>query len=114
MKIFFFDAYERSDVDASEAIEASESEAQNIFARLNGTDAYIGIFLEDDRVLHLREEESGLVYAEILNSKNRSIRFCTVNAPLAELLIEAAYRKENFEEKIGFARLTWTDGVLKS
>ena len=51
--------------------------------------------------------------AEILKQEGLAIRYCTVNMPLGELLIEAAFRGEDLEQKIAFARIAWKDDVLR-
>lgn len=116
MQIYYCDAYNIPDVEASSPIEATEAEAQNVFSRIHHAGSFIGIVLGADKVFQMFRKPGGShgppIHAEILDRKNLTIRYCELNTPLAELLIEAAFRNEDFEEKIAFARLEWNDEAL--
>ncbi|MCW5548110.1 MAG: hypothetical protein KIT44_04030 [Opitutaceae bacterium] len=114
MRIFYHGAYQKSDVPSAAPIESSETEAKSIFARLSGEGSFLGILLRADHTLQLYRKSDGTLHAEVLNEPKRTIRYCTINVPLAELLIEAAFRGESLEQKIAFARVTWNDDHLQS
>ena len=112
MRIYYHGAYQRPDVLVSAPLEASEQQANAIFARLHEPRACLGIELGDGRTLQLYYEEEGAWHAEVLTEKTLATRSCRLNTPLAELLIEAAFRGEDFEQKIAFAAVTWKDEPL--
>lgn len=113
MRIYYHAAYKRSNVPPSAPIEATEDEAKNILARFLGHRSFMGILLGTDRTLQLYRKADGAFPAEILNQADLTVRYCVVNIPLAEMLIEAAFRNEDFEEKIAFSRVVWSDKTLK-
>lgn len=116
MKIYYCNANKRPDVEAAFPIEATEAEAKKVFSSLNVNGSFIGVVLGNNKVFQMHYKSRGAygppIHAEILDMKNLTIRYCEVNTPLAELLFEAAFRNENFEEKIAFARLEWNDEAL--
>src|SRR5688572_4150427 len=100
MRIFYHGAYQKPDVPSAAPIESNDAEAKNVFARLSGEGSFLGILLRADHTLQLYRNSDGTLHAEVLSEAKRTIRYCTVNVPLAELLIEAAFRGENLEQKI--------------
>ena len=114
MQIFYCGAYLKPDVSASEPVDVTEEDARNVFARLGPReDCFLGVLLGDGRTLQLRFNSDGTVYTEVLTETDLSFRHCMLNVPLAERLVEAAFRGENFEEKIAFAQIVWADDSLK-
>jgi hypothetical protein len=114
MRIYYHGAYEKADVPSGAPVESTENEAKSVFARLADEGSFLGILLGGERTLQLHRQADGTLHAEVLKEVERVIRFCTVNVPLAELLIEAAFRGEDFEQKIAFSRVTWSDDTLKT
>ncbi len=114
MRIFYHGAYQKPDVPSAAPIESTEDETKNTFAHLSDEGSFLGILLGADQTLQLYRKSDGTLLAEVLNKASRTIRFCTVNIPLAELLVEAAFRGEDLEQKIAFARITWNDDTLQS
>lgn len=113
MRIFYHAAYENTDVAPTSPVEASEDSARNVLARLEGEGSFLGILLSGERTLQLCRQADGTVYAEVLRTEELAIRYCVVNVPLAELLVEAAFHGEDFEQKIAFSNVTWNDDTLK-
>jgi hypothetical protein len=112
MLIYYCGAYKRQDVIPSAPIELGEAETKTIFAGLEDAGSFLGVGIAPEKFLQLYLQEDGTVHAEILDSRTLSTRYCTVNIPLAEFLIEAAFRREDFEEKIAFSRVVWRDEIL--
>lgn len=113
MLIYHHGAHGLDDVLSSSPAEADEAEARNVFARITSPGGFMGIRLSPDRIFQFYLNPDGTVHAEVLNEERQETRSTSVNIPLAELLIEAAYSGEDFEHKIGFARLSWHDEKLK-
>lgn len=107
-------AYHASDVPSDSPIEAGEDVAKSVFAGICDEDSFLGIILGGGRTMQLYRQADATLHAEVLNEEALSIRYCTVNTPLAELLIEAAFRGEDFEQKIAFSGVTWNDDTLKN
>ena len=114
MRIFYHGAYQKPDVPAAAPIESTEDETKNAFARLSDEGSFLGILFAPGQTLQLYLNSDGTLHAEVLKEAERTIRFCVVNVPLAELLVEAAFRGEDLEQKIAFARITWNDDTLRS
>jgi len=113
MRIFYHGAHGRDDVQAASPVEADESEARAVLARLGPSGSFLGVLLSQGRTLQLYFNPDATIHAEVLKEEELDIRSTTVTVPLAELLLEAAYRNEDFERKIGFSRVTWHDEKLK-
>lgn len=113
MRIFYHGAHGKDDVPAASPVEADESEARGVLARLGPSGTFMGILLSPGRTLQFYIKSDATVHAEVLKEEEMQTRSTTVTVPLAEQLIEAAYRGEDFEQKIGFSRVTWHDEKLK-
>ncbi len=73
----------------------------------------MGIRLSPEEVLQFYFNSDATVHAEVLKEEEMETRSTTVTVPLGELLIEAAYRGEDLEQKIAFSRVIWTDEKLR-
>lgn len=95
------------------AIEASEAKAKTIFARLVDRESSFNVLLSERRRpedwLMLRCESQDTWIAEFIKEDRQALRYCIVTRRLAELLIEAAFRQEEFEAKIAFSGTTWSE-----
>jgi hypothetical protein len=112
MLVYYCGAYNRQDVLASAPIELGEADTKRVFAGIVDDGSFLGVKFAPGWSLQLYQQKDGTVHAEILDSGALRTRYCTVNEPLAELLIEAAFRREDFEQKIAFSRVVWRNDIL--
>ncbi|WP_324726110.1 hypothetical protein [Actomonas aquatica] len=98
---------------AATPVEADESEARGVFARLGPKGSFMGIRLSPETVLQFYFNLDATVHAEVLKEEEMETRSTTVTVPLGELLIEAVYHGEDLEQKIAFSRVSWTDEKLR-
>ncbi len=113
MRIFYHGAYGRDDVPAASPIEAEESEARGVLARLSSSGSFMGVLFSPGKTLQLYINPDATVHAEVLKEEEMETRSALVSIPLAELLVEAAFRGEDIEQKIAFSRVIWHDEKLK-
>ena len=113
MRIFFHGAHGKADVPSASPIEANEAEARGIYVRLGPARSFMGIVLSPGTIFQLYFNSDGTVHAEVLKEEEMKTHSTTVTVPLGELLIEAAYRGDDLEQKIAFSRVTWADEKLR-
>jgi hypothetical protein len=87
---------------------ASVESAKRVLGSLQKPGSYLGVLLEDGRLLRFFRDKNSPLRVEIMREEEELARVATLNLPLAELLLEAAYAGEDLEGKIAFARLKWS------
>jgi hypothetical protein len=113
MLIYYHGSHHRDDVLSDAPIDVDEVEAKSVLAGIYEERSFLGVVMGEGRTLQLYRQADGSLHAEVLETPSHTIRYCSVNDALAELLIEAAFRGDDFEDKIAFARLKWNDENLK-
>jgi hypothetical protein len=113
MKVFHHGSYRLSDVGSSAAAECSVEQTLRIFFGLHDDGSFLGIELDEHRVLQMRSEE-GVFYTEVLDKSTRSIEHCVLNIPMAEEVIRAAFEGRDFRQIPLQAFLKWHHEILPS
>ncbi|MEO7719586.1 MAG: hypothetical protein ABIY70_25565 [Capsulimonas sp.] len=109
MKITYFNKSTNKYVPYTDPIEADLSKAKKVIHSLSGDGSFLGVELINDIVLQFYYEE-GTFWTELLDVKNRERDGCTITSPMADIALEAAYRREDIKSamnKAGYSWLIW-------
>lgn len=90
----------------------SYAEAARVFAHLIRAGSFFGIHLTDQRTLQVYLERCGTTHLEILDRIQGETLSATVNTPIAEAAIEAAFAEKDVPMELAVFFLNWCRAKL--
>jgi len=107
MKVFYYNSETAEEIPSEHPVEMSLAEASRIFSSLVRAESFLGILLSEQNVLQIYLESGGDTRLEVLDESKRETLSATVNTPIAEAAIEAAFSGLDVESELGMFFLKW-------
>jgi hypothetical protein len=108
MKIFYSDYQKKKHVLSSQPEEINHIDARVTLNRLRKEGSFMGIFLQNQDILQLIREREALITVELISKKTGVIEKTTVNIPMAEYAVEAAFSQSDVKSALDEFFVKWT------
>ncbi len=113
MKVFYYDSETGENIPSSQPVEMDYPRVYRLLARLVRAGSFLGVVLDERRVLQIYQEKSGDTNLEILHQEKMEILSVMVNAPIAEVAIKAVYAEKDIVKELGIFPLEWSRSTLR-